>query len=144
MTAPRPIPTLRGEEHLHFAHTKAEELVYQRCRDCEARQWYPRVLCAACGSQHVKTVRSSGLGVIHTFTTTHRAGHTSRGGDVPYTIVLVDLDDGVRVFGELVDVPPCDARVGLPVEADFQHLSEISLLVFRRRHPGDTRGEGEV
>jgi len=79
----------------------------------------------------LELIAASGRGVIHSFTTLYRAGHPSRTADVPYTVVLVDLVEGVRVFGELVDADPADIRIGLPVVVDFQDLGELTVPVFR-------------
>ncbi|WP_213453193.1 Zn-ribbon domain-containing OB-fold protein [Rhizomonospora bruguierae] len=128
----RPTPVLRGEERAYFDRARERELVYQRCRTCDATQWYPRVVCIRCSGTDLELTAASGNGTIHSFTTLYRAGHPSRAADVPYTMVLVDLVEGVRVFGELVDVPPAAARIGLPVEVGFQDVTDdLTLPVFR-------------
>jgi len=59
---------------------------------------------------------SAGLGTVHTLTTIHRAGHPDRAEDVPYTVALVDLDEGIRVIGDLTS----DAAIGDRVRADVR------------------------
>lgn len=137
MTATRPVPTLRGEERLYFEHAARRELIFQTCAACGHRQWYPRVVCTSCGDPGVDVTVAAGRGRIHSFTTLYRAGHVSRAADVPYTIVLVDLDEGVRVFSELVDCSPADVRVDMPVRVDFREVVDgLTLPVFVKEDDG--------
>src|SRR3712207_8297104 len=62
------------------------------------------------------TLFRSGRGVVHTFTTQYRPGHPAFAGKVPYTAVLVDLDEGVRVLADLVDCAP---------DRSEEHTSEL-------------------
>jgi len=39
---------------------------------------------------------------------------------VPYAVVLVELEEGVRVFGNLVETPFDGLEIGLPVKVGFQ------------------------
>jgi uncharacterized OB-fold protein len=41
---------------------------------------------------------------------------------MPYNVVLVELDEGVRLFGNLLDVAAEDLRAELPVRVDFLDL----------------------
>jgi uncharacterized OB-fold protein len=129
----RPIPVLRGEEKLYFEHAGRGELIFQTCAHCGHRQWYPRVLCTECASTNLITTVSAGRGSIYSFTTLYRAGHPSRAQDVPYTIALVELDEGVRVFTEIVGMAPEEITVGERVVVDFQVLAEgFTLPMFTR------------
>ena len=73
----------------------------------------PRVLCPACGSPRLEWRPSAGLGTVYSATTVH-----SRGAD-PYTVALVDLDEGVRVMATLAgparESGLIDARVEVAV-----------------------------
>jgi uncharacterized OB-fold protein len=47
---------------------------------------------------------------------------------------LIDLDEGVRVLSNLVDVEPEDVRIGMLVTVDFRPtLHESQVPVFRPR-----------
>jgi len=53
---------------------------------------------------------------------------------VPYTVIQVRLDCGVRCFSNPVDVTPETLRIGLPVEAVFEAVTpEVTLLKFKPR-----------
>ena len=124
MSLAKPIPTLRGEEKTYFEEAKAGRLVYQRCGGCKAVISYPRVVCPSCMSEDLQFVPSAGRGTIYSHTTLYRAGHPAFADDVPYTIVLVDLDEGARVIADLVDSRPEDVAVGMAVEVLFDPVTE--------------------
>jgi uncharacterized OB-fold protein len=139
VTYSKPIPTLRGEERLFFEQAKQHVLVYQQCASCGERIFYPRTVCPACTSVDLRVARSAGRGIIHSFTTMYRAGNPTFADDVPYTVVLVDLDEGVRVIGDLVGSEPNSVEIGLPVEVFFDDVTdEFTLPRFcvRKEHSG--------
>jgi len=83
---------------------------YQRCDDCDAAIHPRRVLCPVCGSRRLTGERSAGHGVVYSTTTVHaREGRRN--------VVLVDLDEGIRVMSEVVGIEPDDVRIGMGVRA---------------------------
>ena len=52
---------------------------------------------------------------------------------VPYSPVVIELEEGVRMVSWLVDVTPEDIRIGLPVEVIFDEVTpEVTLPKFRK------------
>jgi uncharacterized OB-fold protein len=71
---------------------------------------------------------------VYTFAIQHRAWHPGWAGQVPYVTALVTLEEGVRIFTNLVDVAPNPKSIqcDMPVEAVFEDVSEeITLVKFR-------------
>lgn len=95
-------------------------LFLQRCRACGDHWYLPRSLCRSCGSDAVEAVAAAGEGVVHAATTIHRAPGPEFADAVPYGIVLVDLDEGVRVMGR---APP-DIAIGTRVRCRMDRLAE--------------------
>lgn len=48
----------------------------------------------------------------------------------PYNVVLVDLDDGVRVMSRVDGIEPSDVRIGLRVTARIAREDGAAILVF--------------
>jgi uncharacterized OB-fold protein len=46
----------------------------------------------------------------------HHAFHPGFVGDLPYVLVVVQLEEGVRALGRLHGVPIGDLRIGMPVK----------------------------
>jgi uncharacterized protein len=95
----------------------AGELRIQRCVDCGRLRHPPRPMCPRCNSLRHDTVVSSGRGTVHSFVTYRH--QPASGLKVPYVVLVVALEEGVRVIGNLVGAEPEDARVGMPVEVVF-------------------------
>lgn len=129
----RPVPVPRGEEKHFFEAARDGHLAFQVCEDCGTRAGYPHSVCPHCLSDRLRWERAAGSGRIYSFTTLHRAGHPALADRVPYTVVLVDLDEGVRILADLVEPPGGSApAIGLHVDAVFEELSpEISIPRFR-------------
>lgn len=69
------------------------------CGDCGAWQSLRKFACAHCGSRALSLVRASGQGRVRALTVVHRPPHAEVRGPVPYTIVLVQLDEGPTLMG---------------------------------------------
>jgi hypothetical protein len=52
---------------------------------------------------------------------------------VPYSPVVIELEEGVRMVSWIVDVPPAELRLDLPVEVIFEDVTpEVTLPKFRK------------
>jgi uncharacterized OB-fold protein len=53
---------------------------------------------------------------------------------VPYAAAVLELEEGVRILGNVVDCPPDELRIGMPLRVDFEKQTDsITLPVFRSR-----------
>jgi hypothetical protein len=51
----------------------------------------------------------------------------------PYSVVLVELNEGVRLVSNMVGVKPDEIFIGMPVEVVFDDISEgLTLPKFRK------------
>ena len=76
----------------------AGELRFQRCTDCKRAQFFPRSHCLNCNSDHVEWQVAKGFGRIYSITRVERAPTDEFRVLAPYSIALVDLDEGVRIM----------------------------------------------
>jgi uncharacterized OB-fold protein len=70
---------------------------------------------------------------VYSYTVTHQ---DVPGYKAPFAIVIVELEEqaGLRMVSNVVDVPPEDVRIGLPVEVTFQPVAEdVWLPLFKKR-----------
>lgn len=103
----------------------------QRCLQCRRHVFYPRAVCPYCMGS-LEWVDAAGTGTIHSYTVVHRAPAEEYLAEVPYAVVLVDLEEGVRMMSRLVDCDPSEVRVGAAVEVQFRELGGGPRLhVFR-------------
>ena len=93
-------------------------LVLQRCVNCGTVRHYPRVICPVCQSFGVDSLTASGRGTIHSWTVSSHAFSPAFADQVPYALVTVDMEEGVRVLGRLAGDPSLE--LGLPVRLEFR------------------------
>ena len=84
----------------------------------------------------------SGKGTVYSTVTMHRAYTQAYEGEIPYNLSLVDLDEGVRVWTNVIGIPPAEVKCGLRVEVVYEDVTpEITLAKFRP--PARLNGNGE-
>jgi len=94
-------------------------IVIQRCTACATLQHPPEEVCHACGGMAFDTATLAPTGTVYSYTVVHYAANTALGGSVPYTVVLVSLDDAphIRIVG---NIPGTDIHIGMPVVATWE------------------------
>jgi len=129
----KPLPEITAESKGFWEGCRRHELLIQKCRVCGALRHYPRAMCPNCGSWETEWVKVSGRGKVYSWMVTHRPFHHGFAGDVPYVSVIVELEEGVRLMTEVVDVKPEELYIGMPVEVVFEDvMPEITLPKFKK------------
>jgi uncharacterized OB-fold protein len=90
-------------------------LAVQRCDDCGTLQHPPEETCHVCGHMTFGVEVLAPRGTVHSYTVVHYPANSALAESVPYTVVLVSLDDAphVRVVGDIDG----EVEIGVPVEA---------------------------
>ena len=128
---PVPTPPINADTAGFWRATTESRLLFTRCDSCSEPTWYPREFCPHCGTLDVTWEEASGRGHIHSFTVVRRGGLGPYAGPTPYVLAYVELDEGVRMMTNIVDVDEADLRIGLPVTVVFQPTDgEASLPRF--------------
>ena len=91
-------------------------LLYQECPVCGHRQFYPRALCTACGADPA-WAEASGRGVVHTYTVVRQYQSPPFVDELPYVVAVIELDEGVKMVGNVTGCAVDAVSVGMPVEA---------------------------
>lgn len=128
-----PLPRVGGHSAEFYKFCSEHELRFQRCKDCSTWRHIPRDMCAKCGSFEWEWARSSGKGTVFSWTTVTQPMMPQFADKVPYSPVIVELEEGVRMVTWLTDVKPDELKLGLPVELVFDDVTpQTSLPMFRR------------
>ena len=126
----RLLPTPVGLNAEFYGFLAQGELRLQRCNACDAWRHPPRHRCATCGAAEAHWDVPSGRGRVFTWTVTHRA--VDPAFTPPYAVVVVELDEGPRLVGNLRGLDPADLALDLPVVVEIEPVNEtIGLLWFR-------------
>jgi len=114
-------------------------LVGEVCPKCGAKLFPPRDVCPECSSPAKEPYSFSGRGEVYSYSTVYYApqGYEEY---VPYTVALVQLEEGPMVTAQLTDVDTEDVHIGMPVEMVTRKISEdgddgVILYGYKFRKP---------
>lgn len=107
-------------------------LVGEICPHCNYKIFPPRDICPDCGMDAKTTFQFSGKGEVYSFTTVHQApaGHEE---NAPYTLALVQLEEGPMISAQLTDLDDKAIEIGMPVEMVTRKLrseGDRGLLIY--------------
>lgn len=117
---PRPLAPRASDFSRSFWDALAKGvLVTTRCTACTRPSFPPRPNCPACGSDRHEWFELSGRGSLYSRTRIHAAGGPFA-WLAPYSVGIIDLDEGVRLLTRLLPSASC-----LPLD------SAVRLVVLR-------------
>jgi uncharacterized protein len=93
------------------------ELRIKRCANC-GRHLHPRrIFCPQCSAHALEWLTASGEGTVYTFSTVYRS--PSPEFEAPYTNGIVQLAEGVHLFGRLIGKEHDQIAIGDRVTVAF-------------------------
>ncbi|MBV6510181.1 MAG: hypothetical protein JJLCMIEE_03301 [Acidimicrobiales bacterium] len=127
-------PSLDADNRPFWEAVRRHEFVLQKCGSCDRYFQPPRPMCPECRSMDtMEWVPSAGRGQVYSFVnfTTDRMAYPAM--KIPYSVVLVELEEGVRMISNMLDLEPDDVQIGMPVEVAFDDLDEdLTLFKFKK------------
>ena len=84
----------------------------------------PREVCPGCLGTDLEWRPASGDGTVYAVTVEHRPQNPAMRELAPYTVALVDLDEGVRMLSSVVGAQPDSVAVGQRVHVTWEPLSD--------------------
>ena len=130
--ATRLAPTVSPDTEFFWNGLREHKLLIQRCMGCQVLRQPPRAMCPVCNSLLWDTVESSGRGIVYSYVMPQHPSMPFM--EYPYIVALIELDEGVRLVSNLVDVPNDDPYAeydDLRVEVDYREHDGVLLPVFR-------------
>ncbi len=118
-------------QEFHKALTK-NKLMGLKCKECGTITCPPQMACRDCQGFDLEPVELSGKGRITTYTTIY-VPPEGREVEAPYIIVLVELDEGPWIMGNLYDMDPERASLDL-----IGKRVQLGVRMF----PGDKYSDG--
>ena len=116
----KPLPEPSPDTKPFWDGLNQGKLLLQTCSDCGKGRHYPRPVCPYCYSMNHRWVPASCCGTVHSWTVAHHPFHPGFKPDLPYTLVTVDLEEGVRLNAQARGLDAKDLRIGLPVKIVFE------------------------
>lgn len=129
MSFPLPEPTPISQPY--WDALKQGRLTFQRCRKCSHAWLPPRAECPQCLSAEWDWTAATGKGRVVSWVIYHHAYHEAFKGKLPYNVALVELDEGPKMYSNLVGIPRDQIKIGMRVRAVFDKVTnDVTLVKF--------------
>lgn len=115
----------QGPEATFLAHLAKGRLMLQRATGSGRFVFPPRIVEPGTGDAALEWVAAAGTGTVHSVTVQY-----PRPPALPHAIVLVDLDEGVRMLSHMPKVAAESIRIGDRVQARIVAGGEVPMVVF--------------
>lgn len=130
----KPVPRSTPDNQPFWEGCRAHRIMLPACQHCDRPHWPPGPVCPFCFSDELSWVQASGRGTVSSWVVVYKAWLPAFEADLPYNAVQVELEEGVRLTGNVVGVPNDALRVGMAVEAVFDDVTpDVTLPRFRPR-----------
>ncbi|WP_296606684.1 OB-fold domain-containing protein [Nocardioides sp.] len=128
-------PMIGRDSRFFWEGTALGELRIQQCNACGVLRFPPGPACPSCGALDRGHVVAAGTGTVFSYVV-HRHPPVP-GKELPIVLALIDLDEGVRMVGEVVDVADGEdgpeIEIGMRLRVDFNRIDdELTLPIWRR------------
>lgn len=108
-----------------------KQLLLQKCKSCGTWLNPPRPMCPKCLSTEPEWVAAKGKGKVFSYVTYQDSPHPAF--KAPYSVVLVELEEGPRIVSNMVDAKPEEIAIGMPVEVVFEQVADdLTLPKFKK------------
>ena len=105
-----------------------DKLLAQSCLQCGTLRHPPAPMCASCQSVAWEPRELSGRGKVYSWLISK---HPTEPDAAPRTVVLVDLDEGLRLVSNMVAGE--SVEIGDPVQLTFGEVRGSKLPLFTRK-----------
>jgi len=123
---PAPVPDLDTQPF--WDGCEQERFLVPTCGSCGARRWPPGPMCPVCRSTATEWLESSGRGSVYSFLVVHHPVNPVLLDQVPYVVAMIELEEGIRVVGNVEDCDPDSVHTGMQVEVVFERHEEGMLI----------------
>ena len=126
-------PEIDEDSRPYWASLREHQARLQKCDGCGRFRFPPSPGCYYCGQSGGRWEPLSGRGRLHSWIVVHHPVDKRLAPEVPFTVALVDLEEGPRVAGRLIGCGDEAPRIGMAVEALYDDVDEdLSLLNFQK------------
>lgn len=129
---PRPMPDVSPETEPFWSAAAEGRLLINECPECGLTYFYPRARCPDCFAESEWT-EASGRGEIYSYSVIHKISGWPE-EHIPVIVAYVELEEGPRMFTNVVGADPSTVQIGDPVEVDFEPTEgpDVAVPVFRK------------
>ncbi len=125
------LPTISDLNRSFWEGCAAGELRMQGCVRCGHVRYPIAPICPRCLSPDDEWRRLSGRGEILSWVYFRRSYNAAWEHRLPYNVILVQLEEGPRMFSNAVPLGRDDLHVGMAVGVEFVEEDGVTLPRFR-------------
>ncbi len=120
---PRPIPKETPTTQAFWEGARKGKLMLQWDPSKRRYQFWPRANSVRTGRRNLQWKATSGRGTLYSYTITHvpTPGFEDK---APYIIGLVELDEGVRIVANILNVEKEQLEIGMRLKVAWEKLAE--------------------
>ena len=123
-------PMMNRDSQFFWDGTAAGELRIGKCNACGALRFPPGPACQSCEAYDRGYQVAAGTGTVFSYVV-HRHPPVP-GKELPIVIALIDLDEGVRMVGEVTGVEDDRIEIGMRLRVDFDAVDDdLTLPIWR-------------
>lgn len=132
------MPPVDETNRPYWEGLRARVIRLPRCEACGRFRLHDSRYCPHCGSDRSEWATLSGRGRLWARCVFHQVYFEAFRDRVPYGVVIVELEEGVRVYSNLTGTEnTMDMPIGAALEAEFEDISDgATLLKFRPARDG--------
>ncbi|UCH89828.1 MAG: Zn-ribbon domain-containing OB-fold protein [Thermoplasmata archaeon] len=101
-------------------------LIGVKCGNCGKIYFPPKDMCTDCHRLSLGKMtghKISGTGKVVTYSIVHEGPEAFK-MQIPYIMAIIELDEGTRITGQIVDCEPEDVKIDMPVHTVFRKIHE--------------------
>ena len=130
----KPLPTITDVNRPFWEGCREGKLKMQKCRACGHIRYPISHVCPDCLSYDFDWTSLSGRGEVFSYVVFHQLYNKAFAEDVPYNVALVQLEEGPRMYSNVVGVDNDAVKVGDKLEVTFDPVTpEVTIPRFRLR-----------
>jgi uncharacterized protein len=130
-----PIPAPGRDGAPFWESIRERRLTVQRCPLCARYVWQPAPVCPGCGSPELSWKEVTGRATVLSWTIPYPPVLPAFADLVPFVVLVVQLDEGPRMVGQLVDA---DGHLLRTDGSDMPELRIGAAAQLRWRLQGET------
>lgn len=129
----KPLPSGGMDAEPFWASCRQHAMALERCSACGHFRYPPRPLCPSCHGAESEWRPVSGRGRVYVPLTMYRGPTPAFAEEVPYNVSMIELEEGVRIWSNVVGCDPATVKIGDDVEIVYEDVTDsVTLPKFRR------------
>lgn len=94
-----------------------------KCKKCGYIAFPSRLICPECGEREFNPYKLPDKGKIISYTIIE-VGPTEFSDQVPYSVAIIELQDGVRITAQIADAKADEIKIGADVKLEFRKIQQ--------------------